>query len=36
MNCTSEELPFKYYPEPGTYHDPRGWVFYVRWQQFFR
>lgn len=33
INCTGEIPPLTYFSEPGPYHDPRGRVYYIRWQQ---
>jgi hypothetical protein len=33
INCTGKEPPLTYYSEPEAYHDPRGRVYYIRWQQ---
>lgn len=33
INCTGKEPPLTYYPFPEAYHDPRGRVYYIRWQQ---
>jgi len=33
INCTGKEPPLTYYTAPEPYHDPRGRVYYLRWQQ---